>query len=521
MRKIDFRRPGALARGLSDNRGNVAIVVALAMVPVSVASLGAIDLAHATSAKSQLQDALDAAALGAAHSNATTDAELQTVGARYLSQNLSLSSDYTLASSSFTFGEGGKVLASATMNVTPIVAGLVTSGVMHVGAQAEVVRAAMKLEIAMVLDNTGSMNEGWPSKLSNLKTAATNFITTMQKAAEQSSESDAIKIALVPFSNTVRVDENAYLNASWIDQAGASPINDLIFTTANGTHHANRLDLFRTLGTSWGGCVETRQAPYDVQDTPPTSGATLYTPYFAVDEPDERTDGYRNNYSNDYLPDGTTDNNWRVRQGSISKYKRTTKLNGNRGPNKGCNLKRIQRLTTSYDSLKDQIRNLVADGNTNIPIGMAWGWNVLSPYGPFGDGASYGTTKLKKVVVLMTDGENTMSYIDTPNDSDYSGAGYIWEGRILKASGQPLQVGDDNAARTDALDSRLSKICANMQAKGIEIYTVRVEVRSGSSSVLKGCATDEKHYFDVDDSSNLDSVFQTIAGQIAALHLSR
>ncbi|WP_366558454.1 pilus assembly protein TadG-related protein, partial [Phenylobacterium sp.] len=42
-----------------DDRGNVAIVAALAMGPICVAGLGAADLARATSAKSQLQDALD------------------------------------------------------------------------------------------------------------------------------------------------------------------------------------------------------------------------------------------------------------------------------------------------------------------------------------------------------------------------------------------------------------------------------------------------------------------------------
>ena len=32
---------------------------------------------------------------------------------------------------------------------------------------------------------------------------------------------------------------------------------------------------------------------------------------------------------------------------------------------------------------------MIANGNTDIPAGLAWGWNVLRPTGPFGDGVAY------------------------------------------------------------------------------------------------------------------------------------
>ena len=489
------------------------------MGPICVASLGAIDLARATSAKSQLQDALDAAALGAARTNATTDAEMKVEGDRYLRQNLKLSDDFALTSSTFHIGESGKIIASARLDVTPFISGLLTGGTMAVTASSEVVRADMEVEIALVLDNTGSMTEG--SKLADLKTAAKDFVTKMEEAAGKSVLPNPIKIALVPFSNTVRVDGTTYRNATWIDQNGSSPINDQIFTTATGTQHANRFSLFTTLGTPWRGCVEMRQAPYDVQDTAPTTGATLYTPYFAVDEPDNRTTGYGSDFQNDYLNDGTNSSNWRVRQGSITKYRSTNGLSTTKGPNRGCGLQKVMRLTTDFSSLRTAIDNLNADGNTNIPIGMAWGWNAVSPYAPFADGVAYNTPKHKKIVILMTDGENTIAQRDTPNDGTYAGTGYIWQGRVLKSNNTPLQQGATDAERTEALDSRLALICQNMKAKDIEIYTVRVEVDTGTSELLKSCATGEDYFYDVTHSTNLTQVFQSIAGQIAALHLSR
>jgi len=179
------------------------------------------------------------------------------------------------------------------------------------------------------------------------------------------------------------------------------------------------------------------------------------------------------------------------------------------------------RLTTDFSSLRTAIDNLNADGNTNIPIGMAWGWNAVSPYAPFADGVAYNTPKHKKIVILMTDGENTIAQRDTPNDGTYAGTGYIWQGRVLKSNNTPLQQGATDAERTEALDSRLALICQNMKAKDIEIYTVRVEVDTGTSELLKSCATGEDYFYDVTHSTNLTQVFQSIAGQIAALHLSR
>src|SRR4249920_387432 len=92
-----------LRRFLLDKRGNVALVTALSLGPICLAGLGAADLARATSAKMQLQDAIDVAALAAARTNATTDAQLKVAGDKYLKQNLALGQDFVLTSSNFKF----------------------------------------------------------------------------------------------------------------------------------------------------------------------------------------------------------------------------------------------------------------------------------------------------------------------------------------------------------------------------------------------------------------------------------
>lgn len=508
---------GLFRRLRSDTHGNVAVITALSLAPLMLASLGALDIARATAAKLELQDALDAAALATAKSTLNDPNILQQTGDRIFHQNLAFDADVALRSDTFTFGEGGTVVATAAAAVRPLIIGFITGGDLQIGAHTEVKRAGYELEIALVLDNTGSMAG---TKIANLKTAASNFIDSMAQAAAQTTDPNAVKISLVPFSQTVRVGAQ-YAAAAWIDQNGSSPINNEIFSDASGNPvWANRFTLLSQLGTSWGGCVEMRQAPYDIQDTAPDAGATLFTPYFAPDEPDRG-----GTYNNSYLPDGAfaKGTSWKVRQGAVAKYVRTSGLSTNFGPNAGCSMQPLQRLTTDYAGLKSAVSGMQASGDTNIPLGLMWGWHTLSPNAPFSDGVAYQTPKHKKIVILMTDGQNQMTGSGNANGSYYSGAGYVWQGRVLQADGTPLNAFHSQAQRTAALDDRLEKLCANMKAsdKDIEIYTMRVEVVGGASTVLQDCASGADHYFDVTNSNQLDAVFQQIAGQIASLHLSK
>lgn len=489
----------------ADRRGAIAVQAAFVGMPMVVLTMGAVDIANASAAKTRLQDALDAATLTAARSSQFTDAGLQSVGSQALTANMT-GAQATVTSSSFT-ADASKVIASAQARVVPMVAGIWLQGDMVVGAKSEVTRSVNKIELALVLDTTGSMKG---SKLSNLKTASKNLIDTLSAAAERSVETDPVKIAIAPFSMTVKVG-TAYRHSGWIDQNGAAPINNQIFSSA-----ANRFTLLDQMGVSWGGCVESRAAPYDVQDTAPSTGtpATLFTPYFAPDEPSSG-----GTYYNSYLPDVTNSSNWQTRQGYVAKYNRAPTATGTNsstgytyGPNSGCQLSPITRLSDDWNGLKSAIDAMVAVGDTNIPLGLMWGWHLLSPNAPFADGRPYGAEKSKKIVVLMTDGENTMGSTSNNNASLYNSLGYIWQNRLGITSGSTAQ-------RKAAMDGRLTTLCANMKAQDIVIYTVRVEVTSGDSSVLRGCASSNDKFYDVQDASQLNAVFNAIAGSIENLRI--
>jgi Flp pilus assembly protein TadG len=503
-----------LAGSRSDDSGAAAVFFAVSLILLAPLTLGMMDVYVASSQRTQLQDALDAATLFAARSPATTTATIDSLGDKALKANMVLPSGVTLVASNFTLS-GSAVTGYAEVTPTALAPGLWPH--QNITATATVQRSVDQLEVALVLDNTGSMAG---TKLSTLKTAGKNLIDTLVAAAATSSTPSPLKISLVPFSQAVRVQgDTATTNYDTVNHTGVG------FPTAwidpQGTAHANAGKAFDTFSSKtdrftmlkqmnkqvWAGCVEMRMPPYDVQDDAPTTlnPATMFVPYFWPDEPT----GYQNSYQTD--AGGAT---WLDKEQNPAKY--VSKPTGGVGPNKNCDMQPLTRLGTNYTTLKTSIDAMVATGNTNIPMGLVWGWHTISPNGPFSDGAAYSTQHLRKVVVLMTDGENTNNIPTSTNlnTSDYSGVGYIWQ-KLLGITG------GNAAQRVTAMDDRLTLLCNNMKAKGIYIYTVRVEVAAGTSNVLKNCASSPDMFYDVQDVSQLNAAFQAIAGSINSLRISK
>ena len=380
-----------------------------------------------------------------------------------------------------------------------------------VAASSEVTKQNKDLEIALVLDNTGSMAG---TKIATLKTAASNFVDTLANATAGSTLPHPVKISVVPYTMTVNVGA-AYQDASWMSGVMPSEYGADIFSSSG----VNRFTLLSQMHTAWQGCVESRPFPYDTEDTPPSSGATLFVPYFAPDEPDG-SGGYVNNYLSDVSADRYK--SWQIRQGDPAKYTRAPRTGTNGvgyqfGPNAGCIAQPLVRLTDSFSTVKAGINGMVAGGDTNIAAGVMWGWHTLSPNGPFADGAAYSDDTTRKIMVLMTDGENHNVVTSSPDASVYGGLGYIWQNR-LGITGGSL---DD---RREALDNRLLAVCANAKAAGIDIYTIAFNVAPDAPNaheMMQQCASSMNNYYDVANVSDLNDAFQSIANSIQNLHLSK
>jgi Flp pilus assembly protein TadG len=528
---------GVLARlkaGARDEQGVAAVIFALVLAVMTPLALGVFDIYMASEQRGKLQDALDAAALYAARSNAQTSAEIDVLGDKAFTANLKLINGATLQDSTFNL-VGTKVVASASVRLQSFAPAMRASDPIQVNT--EVQRAVDRLEIALVLDNTGSMVLNNSPKLATLKTEAQKLIDKLAQAAAMSSESEPIKIALVPFSNTVRVqgataltnyDVVAHSGAgvpSWIDPRGrahwSGTTNNNIFDPGD----TDRLAMMKNIGQSWSGCVESRRQPYDISEDAPDSStaASMFTPYFWPDEPDVSGNSPK---VNDYLTDGGSSSDWKVKERRAAKYasgatwKRTGSfttdlgLTYTHGPNAGCTLQPMKRLSTDLAAVKTAIGNMTATGETNIPLGLMWGWHALTPNAPLSDGKPYGTPHLRKIVILMTDGDNTLYDSNTSNDSYYGGLGFIWQGMLPGLGGTSTL-----AQRQTAMNDRLSALCTAMKAKKIEIYTVRVEVSGGSSTLLRNCATSTDRFFDVSNVNQLGAAFDAIAASITNLRI--
>ena len=543
-------------RFASDTRGNIAMISAFVIPVLLLITFGGIDIHRASTVKANLQDALDAATLAAARSQYTADTDITRVGLASLQANLAPYNDITLltAQTTFTLDNTGAVVGDARVNVAALVANIIlpmvgrgTGDQIPVGAHSEVLRSNNRVEVALVLDNTGSMSG---AKLTNTKAAAIDLINRLEAADSRSIEPDAIKISLVPFSQTVRISQGgsntvpSYMSDATTHTGGgawnASSNPTSLFSVARG-----RFTLFGDIGTTWGGCVEARLAPYDIRDTAPLSSTQgrMFVPYFAPDQPD--SNDYPNdstwwNYAdegNDYLDDARKGNNktftdtaareteWGLRLRDRTKYANTYKRSGSYntswGPNRGCDLQPLIRLTDNYNALRTAVDNMIASGNTNVPLGTMWGWHTLSPNAPFGDGRAYGTERLTKIIIIMTDGENVMSDSGNPNRGTYSGLGYIYQNRLGITSGSDSQRRTAMDNRFDDPTAGVEDMCGNMKDQDIEVYTVAVQVDGSAQTLLRRCATDADHYFPVDSAAGIGAAFDRIAGAIENLRISR
>jgi len=519
----------------TESTGSVATIFAVALVPIMIAAGVGIDLSRAFASRSNLQDALDATALALAHLPANTpQATLNDKAATWLAANLT---DASMTTPVVTVSlSAGQVVLNANAKVKTTLTAIAGYQEMPVSAHSTVMWGLGKVEVALVLDNTGSMGQN--NKLNKLKTAARDLVDILE-AQVAGQAADTLKIGVVPFSTAVRLSSstselNTYKAATWMTGTMPSEYGQDIFSNNNGANtYRNRWTYFDNVGVSWAGCVESRPAPYDVQDTAPSTGtpATRFIPYFAPDEPDYEA-LKKNNWSyysssNDYLDDERSDPQaiakvgtdhlarWRYMQGYNGKYNESANTSGGKGPNYGCNMQPLTRLTTNMTTVKSKISAMNASGNTNIPIGLMWGWHVLSPNLPFGDGVAYSDADTKKFIVLLTDGDNVYGSSNNPSNSLYTALGYAWQSRLAG-----IDVGTSSGNRQTVMDNRLGVLCTNIKNAGVTIFAVRIDVSGAAPASLSGCASSEDKFYDI-DSNGLSEAFQNIAGSIGKLRIAQ
>jgi Flp pilus assembly protein TadG len=476
--------------------GNVAMMYAICLVPAVGAAGTAIDLGRAVVVRSRLEQALDSAVLAVANqASGLSSEELLKRAKVFFDANFpdSALGDATLSVSS----DGELTVMRASAKVETALMGIFGVEYLDVAVEVEAVKASKGLEIVLALDNTGSMAQ--QGKLTALKSAMTDMINILFGDDLRPAH---LRMGLVPFSETVRLNPAQALQGGWIDAGGNALWARLNF---NGNQHP--FGVWSTMrNSSWSGCVEARPNGLEELDTEPNAidPNTRWVPFFQPDEPD------KGNYANNYLADGVANGT------SDAEAMRNAAKYVNRqsnSPNAECTIKTIVPLMNDKAQLLTHVGAMQASGFTRINLGAAWGWRVLSPGAPFTEGASYDDPDWQKAFVLMTDGINAIPGRSSALGSDYTAYGFLSQGRLGTTS------------RTQAerrLDTNTSAICSRMKALNIRVYTILLmEDDRNTVNLMRNCATSPEMAFQSPTGADLRRVFQAIASDLTNLRLTR
>lgn len=482
--RSEARRTNVLSRFARDKRGSTAIIFGLTIYPIFLTIGLAVDYGRAVGARNQMQQILDSAALAGGRAAQTFDASNSSYASakdaaigeatKYfnqmgVSQTISKSIELTSHNSSQTefvftatawvqtpfLNAAGIIRSEPALDgapqgcqtswwncqkVTSKATALVESGGSNDGTS---------LEVSMMLDITGSMSG---TKIEDLKAAAKDAVDIMVWADQSQTTS---RIALVPFSEDVRLPT---LSA---------------FEKAVGTANVST-------GTSTPALKRVEQSGY-----------------------------YFNQPYNDYcVVERTGAEKYTDKSPGTDRYVMPNRIYN--GWTQDCavpSTAALMPLTSNKTQLKDRIDALTVKGGTAGHIGTAWAWYTLSPEwnnlwsADENKAKSYGTEKLRKIAILMTDGDY---------NTQYSSKGIrtsVFSSPLTPANG---------SSNTQAL-----ALCEGMKNKGIEVFTIGFMVSSSAETMLKSCATDHAHYYSAANGDALRMAFRDIALKVSKLRLSQ
>ncbi len=423
------------ARILRDRKGGVAPMLALAIIPLIGGIGAAVDYSRANLVRTAMQSALDSSALMLSKDAQTlSGAELAAKATSYFNamfqrpeaSNVQVTQEF---SSPVQGNFNLKVNGSATVNT--MFWRLLGQEQINITASGEVTWGIKKLNLALALDNTGSMSSA--NKMTELKAAAHNLLTTLKKAEKTPGD---IKVSIIPFAVDVNVG-TSNVNADWIDWSDWEANNG---TCSRSSYSSSQSNCTSHNGvwtpkahSFWNGCVMDRDQNNDVMNTATAAGSPAVK--------------------------------YRAHQASACPTA-------------------MMPLSYDWTALNSKIDAMTPTGNTNVTIGLQVGWQTLSPVAPFNAPAA--APDLDKVLIVLTDGTNTQNR---------------W------------------TSSSTSIDARTQKACDNAKADNIRIYTVRVI--DGNATLLKACASKPEMYYEVQQSSQLNSVFASIAQNLANLRIAK
>lgn len=536
-----------LATLLRSRRGSVAIMAALLAIPL-IAMVGAsTDLARVWLVRSRLQMSVDAGVLVAAKILTTQGQTAPTTDATNLFWANWGAPNATTAGYMSTLatipqitnnagGVAGAVQMTSTATVQPTLLNVIGLGPITVNASSTAQAAAYGMELSLVLDNTGSM-AGWP--IQSVISSANQLLSIVYGGSDTQPH---LWVSVVPFAAAVNIGNThtGWLVAGSLNQAAFSP-------------------------SRWMGCTMARTVVTgatsgdDFNDTPPGAGhylwpflyASTYHMYPTPAGIQYTTGSGKNKQTLTYWYPG--DNDWQTSTWRATNNEPDSD-NTSVGPNLDCPSLPILRETASNATVTAVINQMVPvyRGGTFINLGLQAGWWTLSPnwQGLWGTppdpelGAmplAYNTPYVRKVIVLMTDGNN--EWYDwncgVPGQTPPT-SGCPWS--TTPPTGVPAWTADGNADFTaygrlltntrgvtpanitTTLNTWMSQMCTNIKQNGIIIYTILFNhdtVSSATQTLFQNCASSPSDYFLTPTAADLQAAFTQIGNNLSSLRLTQ
>ncbi|MCU0830165.1 MAG: hypothetical protein MUC58_01360 [Rhizobiaceae bacterium] len=480
---------------LSDRMGNFAMATVIAFPAIFGGVALSIDLTNTLRVQSELQDANDTAVLFAA---------------RYFKENRRVPprvevQKFLDANSSFRIVNPRLVFDPERIEFTLTSQTTVNTMLMRYFRNNRTTYNALSkanlgfsetLEFALALDTTESMAaEG---RMDALKVAANQFLDTVFDAQAQGAD---VKGAIVPFAQYVNVGTRMR-GQSWLQV----PRNiDTRVTTRQCRMEAPVIGQTNCRNECWpaetinhpgspGGCTIRDGAEFC---SPPSPGWT-----------ENRPAGCENRCDNVYGAEVEVCENvttgelitWQGCVGSrayplnVQDANYRTRIPGLLSVE--CS-KEIQPLTATKSLLVNKINELTPWGATYLPEGVMWGTRVLTTGAPYTEAATRGrgNRPVRRVLVLMTDGVNTLSP-DFPTHN--------------------------NADRALA-DQYTREACVEAKAKTMDIFTISFGsgVTAPVRQLLQECASHPSQYFHAANASALSDAFSDIADALLNIRLTQ
>ncbi|HEV2630605.1 MAG TPA: TadE/TadG family type IV pilus assembly protein [Pseudolabrys sp.] len=529
--------------------GNVAIIFAIATLPLAGFVGAAIDYSRANAVKAAMQTALDSTALMLSK-EATTDTsdQLQTNATKYFNANFSsvgIKASSVTITPVYSTDTPSQITVNGAVAVPTSFVGILGVKFINLNETSTAAWGSTRLRVALVLDNTGSMADA--GKMTALKSATSSLLDQLKSAASVNGD---VYVSIVPFVKDVSVGACGAKCATWLDfskdytnlavgmhdstpsssvgPGSACPYNSWTngyscVTAAGGSSTTSSIP---SSGTNKGWiCPSNSIGCYDSVAQTSTTTKVVGTGWFAScsgystcscagsgsNKVCTATITTNNGYKHTWFVDTTK---W---TGCVTDRGSTTAPGTTAGHDQDVAAPDTTDVTTlfpaeqygacpqtmtglSYDwtSMKSLVTNMQPNGSTNQPIGLMMGWLSLAGGGPFTVPPTDSNYQYSNIIILLSDGLNTQDR---------------WYG--------------NGSATSTSVDYRMvdpsgNGTCANIKAAGITIYTIQVNTGGDpTSTLLKNCASDTSKFFLLTSASQIVTTFQQIGTNLTQLRVAK